>query len=118
MVTGYVHGKDLPNLYCGADLLVFPSLFEGFGLPILEAMACGVPVACSNLSSMPEIAGGAAVLFDPHDLDSIANGMFSILSSEEEAFNIGRRGLKRAGDFSWEKTGRKTLDVIHEVVER
>ena len=116
LLTGYVHGNDLPNLYCGADMLVFPSLFEGFGLPILEAMACGVPVACSNLSSMPEIAGGAAILFDPLDVDSIANGIISILSSEEEAINIGRKGLERAGDISWEKTARKTLNVIHSVV--
>jgi glycosyltransferase involved in cell wall biosynthesis len=116
LLTGYVHDKDLPNLYCGADMLAFPSLFEGFGLPILEAMACGVPVACSNLSSMPEIAGGAAALFDPHDVDSIASSMLSILSSEEEASNICRRGLDRAADFSWEKTARKTIDVIHNVV--
>ncbi len=117
LLTGYVHGKDLPNLYCGADMLVFPSLFEGFGLPILEAMACGVPVACSNLSSMLEIAGGAAVLFDPTDIDSIAGGMFTILSSEQQSINIGRSGLERAGDFSWEKTARQTLDVIHRTGE-
>ncbi len=117
LLTGYVHGKDLPNLYCGADLLVFPSLFEGFGLPILEAMACGVPVACSNLSSMPEIAGGAAVLFDPLDSDSIAKGILSIILSGEEAIDIGRRGLERSTDFSWEKTARQTLDVIHSVAK-
>jgi len=118
LFTGYVHGKDLPNLYCGAEMLVFPSLFEGFGLPILEAMACGVPVACSNVSSMPEIAGGAAVLFDPLDVDSMAEGMLSVLSSEEERVALGRKGRKRADDFSWEKTARKTLDVFHKVVER
>ncbi len=108
LLTGYVQGVDLPSLYCGADMLVFPSLFEGFGLPILEAMACEVPVACSNLSSMPEIAGEAAVLFDPLDIDSIANGMFSVLQSEDERIELARKGLKRAGDFSWEKTARKT----------
>lgn len=112
LLTGYVHGNDLPNLYCGAEMLVFPSLFEGFGLPILEAMACGVPVACSNLSSMPEISGGAAVLFDPLDVDSIAKGLWSVLSSEDKRIALGRDGLERAGDFSWEKTARKTLEVI------
>ncbi len=99
-------------------MLVFPSLFEGFGLPILEAMTCGVPVACSNISSMPEIAGGAAVLFNPLDVDSIADGIFSILSSEEEMSSNGRRGLHRSRDFSWEKTASKTLDVIYNAVGR
>ena len=117
LFTGFARGKDLPDLYCGADMLVFPSLFEGFGLPILEAMACGVPVACSNLSSMPEIAGGAAVLFNPLDVESIANGIFSILSSKERTIDMGNRGLKRAADFSWEKTASKTLDVIHKVAQ-
>jgi glycosyltransferase involved in cell wall biosynthesis len=116
LLTGYVKGEDLPNLYCGADLMVFPSLFEGFGLPILEAMSCGVPVACSNNSSMPEIAGDAAELFDPLNVESIAKSMLSILSSPEKAADIGRRGLDRAGEFSWGKTARKTLDVIHGVV--
>lgn len=111
-LTGFVDGKDLPSLYCGADMLVFPSLFEGFGLPILEAMACGVPVACSNISSMPEIAGDAAVLFDPLDVESIANGMFSVLGSEENSKALAIKGQKRASAFSWEKTARMTLKVI------
>lgn len=117
LLTGFVHGRDLPSLYCGADLMVFPSLFEGFGLPILEAMACGVPVACSNLSSMPEIAGDAAVLFDPLDIESIACGMFSILASEEKSAALSRKGQDRASEFNWEKTARMTLEVIHSVVE-
>ena len=117
LITGYVDGKDLPDLYSAADMLVFPSLFEGFGLPILEAMACGLPVACSNISSMPEIAGEAAVLFDPFEIDSIAQGMFSIISSKDESTRLGRKGIERSADFSWEKAARKTLDAIRAVVQ-
>lgn len=115
LFTGFVRDKDLPDLYCAADMLVFPSLFEGFGLPILEAMACGVPVACSNISSMPEIAGDAAVLFDPTDVDSIAQAILTVLSSEDRRIEISKKGLLRARCFSWEQTAQKTLDVIHEV---
>ncbi len=115
LLTGFVRGVDLPNLYCGAEMMVFPSLFEGFGLPILEAMACGVPVACSNLSSMPEIAGDCAVLFDPLDIESMAQAMHEILACDERRDTLGRQGLDRAGQFSWEKTARQTLDVIRKV---
>ena len=117
LITGFVDGNDLPEMYSGADMLVFPSLFEGFGLPILEAMACGVPVACSNVSSLPEIAGDAAVFFNPLDIDSIANGMYSIISSEKTSILLSRKGIDRAGEFSWEKTGRQTLETIRGVVE-
>ena len=115
-LTGFVDGKDLPSLYCGADMMVFPSLFEGFGLPILEAMACGVPVACSDISSMPEIAGDAAVLFDPLEVESIADGMLAILGSAENSKALADRGRERASEFSWEKTARMTLDVIYNVI--
>lgn len=115
LLTGFVSSEDLPLLYSGAELMVFPSLFEGFGLPILEAMACGVPVACSNISSMPEIAGGAAILFDPHDVDSISQSMSKVLQSQDEREKLTQKGLERARDFSWEKTARHTLDVIHRV---
>jgi len=112
ILSGYVKGEDLPNLYSAADLMVFPSLFEGFGLPILEAMSCGVPVACSNISSMPEIAGDAAELFDPLDFESIARGMSKILLSDEHKEAIRKKGQERASQFSWEKTARLTLDVF------
>lgn len=118
LLTGFVDDRDLPHLYCGADLMVFPSLFEGFGLPILEAMASGVPVSCSNISSLPEIAGDAAALFDPHDIDSIAESMLTILSSEESAKLHAKAGLARAAEFSWAKTASKTLDIIHQVAMR
>lgn len=118
LLPGFVNGDDLPNLYSGADLMVFPSLFEGFGLPILEAMACGVPVACSNTSSLPEIAGDSAVLFDPLDIDSIANGIKRLLLSESEMKKFKQMGIRRAGNFSWDKTAMETLRIIHDVAGR
>lgn len=113
LLTGYVPGDMLPHLYCGAELLAFPSLFEGFGLPVLEAMSCGIPVACSNLSSLPEIAGDAAQLFDPSDTDSIAASLYAIIDDDDCATRLASAGLQRAAMFSWEKTAAKTIDVIH-----
>lgn len=113
LLTGYVPGDMLPHLYCGAELLAFPSLFEGFGLPVLEAMSCGTPVACSNLSSLPEIAGDAALLFDPCDIDSIATSIYAIIAEGDCASRLSRAGLRRAAEFSWAKTAAITLDVIH-----
>ena len=112
LFTGFVPGKDLPTLCQAADIFVFPSLYEGFGLPILEAMSCGTPVACSNLSSMPEVAGDAAVLFDPHEADSIASAIGSIITREGLAESLSTRGVARAGQFSWSKTAAQTLDAI------
>lgn len=112
LLTGFVGSEDLPNLYSAADLMVFPSLFEGFGLPILEAMSCGVPVACSDISSMPEIAGEGAVLFDPHNVESMSKAMFKILSSNENKQIYSDKGLERAAQFSWQETARETLDVM------
>ena len=112
---GWVPTEDLSLLYSAADLTVFPSLYEGFGLPILEAMACGAPVACSNTSSMPEVAGDAALLFDPHDTDSIANAM-RILVRNRRANELFRQlGPRRSIAFSWDRTANRTLDVIKQV---
>jgi len=110
--TGFASTADLPDLYCGADLFVFPSLYEGFGLPVLEAMSCGVPVACSNLSSMPEVAGDAAVLFDPYDEEAIAEAMRSLLTDSEMLGRYARQGLERSKGFSWSVTAARTLEVI------
>lgn len=109
---GFVPGSDLPSLYRGADLFVFPSLFEGFGIPILEAMACGTPTVCSNLSSMPEVAGDAAMLFDPYDEESISDTMLKMLSDKDTTGQYVRRGLERSQIFSWKNTAVKTLEVI------
>lgn len=112
--TGFAATADLPDLYLGADLFVFPSLYEGFGLPVLEAMSCGVPVACSNVSSLPEVAGDAGVLFDPADCASIAAAMEKLLASKEAWTAAREKGLARAAQFNWEATARATLAVIEE----
>ena len=112
LFLGFVPGKDLPDLYCGCDLFIFPSLFEGFGMPLIEAMACGVPVACSNLSSMPEVAGDAALLFDPYDEDSIAQAMRQILSDEKVQGDMIQRGRERAKLFTWEASASRHLEVF------
>ena len=113
--TGYVAEEDLPALFSGARLFVFPSLYEGFGLPVLEAMACGVPVVCSNASSLPEVAGDAALLFDPLDVEGMAAAMERVLGDERLRAELVERGLKRAREFSWEKCARQTLAVLESV---
>lgn len=108
---GDVAGPDLPALYSGASLFVFPSLYEGFGLPPLEAMACGAPVACSNRSSLPEVVGDAAVLFDPQDSEAIAAAIRRALADAELRDRLRERGLARAAMFSWERTAQETLEA-------
>ncbi|MCC6694557.1 MAG: glycosyltransferase family 4 protein [Candidatus Hydrogenedentes bacterium] len=110
--TGFVAGDDLPQLYCASDLFVFPSLFEGFGLPILEAMRCAVPVACSNTSSLPEVAGNAALLFDPYDEDAIEDTLRRILTSDSLREELVQAGLVWSKKFGWPETAIKTLEVF------
>ena len=106
---GWVSSGDLEGLYELADCFVFPSLYEGFGLPVLEAMRRGVPVACSSASSLPEVAGDAALLFDPHDTEAIRAAMERLLSDRELAGDLAARGRERAKAFSWERSARETL---------
>ena len=108
----YVSYEDLPRIISGAIALVFPSLWEGFGLPILEAMGCGTPVITSNLSSMPEVAGDAAILVDPYSTAEISDAMKAIADSSELHSKLSELGLARAKLFSWEKTGRETVEVL------
>jgi glycosyltransferase involved in cell wall biosynthesis len=114
---GFVPEDELPALYNGADLFVFPSLYEGFGLPVLEAMACGTPVITSNVSSLPEVAGNAALLVDPYNVDELADAMRRILSDPALAADLRARGLERAQQFSWERTAQETLAVYKHVLE-
>ncbi|MFH0959954.1 MAG: glycosyltransferase family 1 protein, partial [Pseudomonadota bacterium] len=114
---GFVGGSDLPSLYSAADLFVFPSLYEGFGMPLLEAMACASPVACSNVSSMPEVAGDAALLFDPNDENDICRAMGEILGDSELRGELVKKGLERSSLFSWRSAAQKTLEVIYQVYE-
>lgn len=108
---GYVADKDLPALYSGAKALLFPSLFEGFGLPILEAQACGCPVITSNISSMPEVAGRGAILVDPYNIEDIVKGMKRVKGKGEREKLI-EQGFKNVKRFSWEKSARETLKVL------
>ena len=117
LFTGFAANEDIPDLYRGADLFVFPSLFEGFGLPILEAMASGTPVACSNTSSLPEVAGDAALLFDPHDEASIMEALRRMLTDDGLKEDYAERGRNRAAEFSWERCARETMDVLRCTVE-
>jgi glycosyltransferase involved in cell wall biosynthesis len=106
---GWVPAADLEGLYELADCFVFPSLYEGFGLPVLEAMRRGVPVACSNASSLPEIAGDAALLFDPRDTEAIRGAIERLLGDGSLAEELARRGRARAETFSWERCAQETL---------
>lgn len=108
---GYVSDAELAQIYAQATALVYVSLMEGFGLPILEAMACGCPVITSNLSSMPEVAGDAACLVDPTDSGAIAAAMQRLLDDETWRDDLGRRGRARAAEFSWARTARSIMDV-------
>jgi glycosyltransferase involved in cell wall biosynthesis len=106
---GHVPDEDLPWLYCGALMLVFPSLWEGFGLPVIEAMASGTPVITSNVSSLPEVAGDAAVLVDPYSTDAIGDAMTRVFQDPGLRETLRARGLERARRFVWGETARQTL---------
>ncbi|NJM89591.1 MAG: glycosyltransferase family 4 protein [Hydrococcus sp. RU_2_2] len=108
----YVPYERLPLLLNQALALVFPSLWEGFGLPVLEAMACGTPVITSNLSSLPEVAGSAALLIDPYNVGELAEAMQAVVEDEELRSRLSSLSLKRSGQFSWEKTGKATVEVL------
>ena len=107
--------ETLAILYRLAALFVFPSLYEGFGLPPLEAMASGTPVVTSNVSSLPEVTGDAAVLVDPYDTASIVDGMRSVLTDRSLADALRRKGPVRAREFSWERSVAKTRDLYERV---
>jgi glycosyltransferase involved in cell wall biosynthesis len=112
---GYLPDDTLAILYRLAAVFVFPSLGEGFGLPPLEAMASGTPVVTSNVSSLPEVAGDAAIFVDPYDVSSIVDGMRRVLTEPALAESLRRKGLRRAREFSWERSVRRTLDVYRAV---
>jgi len=115
---GFVTDQDLLHLYVACDLFVFPSFYEGFGLPVLEAMACGRAVTCSNTSAMPEVADGAAILFNPHSKTEMTRAMADLLRDAELRARMERLGQQRAAHFSWQKSAQTTLDVYYEVAAR
>jgi glycosyltransferase involved in cell wall biosynthesis len=112
VVTGYVSDEEKVALLAGAEALVYPSLYEGFGLPVIEAMACGTPVLTSNLSALPETAGDAALLVDPHSVEGIAAGIERLLTDSALRERLRSAGFARAGTFSWEETARRTAEVL------
>ena len=116
--TGFVSDADLLQLYNACDVFAFPSFYEGFGLPALEAMACGRAVACSNTSALPEVVDGAAILFDPYSVDEMVRALADLLRDAELRARMERLGLQRAAHFSWQKSAERTLDVYREVAER
>lgn len=112
--TGYAKQEHLPALYSGALGLIYPSLYEGFGLPVLEAMACGTPVITSNTTSLPEIAGGAALLVDPLDVDAIAGAMLRLVRDEELRASLRMRSIVHAANLTWDAAAEKTRRVLVE----
>jgi glycosyltransferase involved in cell wall biosynthesis len=118
IIYRFVEDEDKATLYSGASVFVFPSLYEGFGLDPLEAMACGAPVVCSNRTSLPEVVGDAALTIDPEDLPAMVDAMYRVLTSSELSADLKARGLARAKLFDWRKTASETLAVYEETVAR
>ena len=114
--AGYVAGPELVRVYQQADVFVLASKYEGFGLPVLEAMACGTPVVCSNTSSLPEVAGDAALLVDPADIEGLARALARVLAEPALAAALRAKGLRRAADFTWRRTGEATLKAYEQAV--
>jgi glycosyltransferase involved in cell wall biosynthesis len=114
---GYIPEEELPVLYSAAEIFLYPSLYEGFGLPVLEAMACGTPVICSNTSSLPEVAGDSATMLPPDEPNSWAEAIANLLKNKESRMALRDKGLKQAAKFSWEKTARETVQVYREVTK-
>jgi glycosyltransferase involved in cell wall biosynthesis len=110
--TDYVPQEDLPPLISGSKLYILPSLYEGFGIPVIEAQACGVPVVVSNTSSLPEIVGESGILVDPQSVDSIANGIKKVLTSEKERTGFIKKGFENIERFSWQKCASQTLQIL------
>jgi glycosyltransferase involved in cell wall biosynthesis len=108
---GSIDEEDIPDLYRGAELFVFPSLYEGFGLPVLEAMRCGVPVIASNVSAIPEVAGDAALLIDPHNVDSLSDAIWQVVHDTTLRQSLQSKGVLQAQRFSWEAVAQQTLDL-------
>ncbi|MBN2038033.1 MAG: glycosyltransferase family 4 protein [Chitinispirillaceae bacterium] len=115
LLTGFVDSDDLPLLYAGASIFAMPSLHEGFGLPVLEAMACGTPVVTSTAASLPEVAGDVGICVDPYDEDALSGALEQLLENKEKRAMIIAKGLCRAADFTWDKHARHLVTLYREV---
>ena len=113
--VGYVSENDIAKYYNAADLFVYPSLYEGFGMPPLEAMACGTPVVTSNVTSLPEVVADSAITIDPHDIDAFVNAMYDVLTDEKLREAMISRGLKRAQLFKWEKSAEEMRRIYEQL---
>ncbi len=118
LFTGYVPEPDLAGLYSGAVCFVYPSYFEGFGLPVVEAMQCGVPVIAGNRTSLPEVVGEAGLLFDPFDTQALIKALRQVLDDSEFRASLRIKGLEKAKQFNWQSTAQLTLGVYERVVKR
>ncbi len=118
IIYRYIEEEDKPVIYSGASLFVYPSYYEGFGLPPLEAMSCGAPVVCSKRTSLPEVVGDAAITFDPDNTGQLVAAMRSVLTDRELAADLRARSLQQAARFDWRKTAKETLAVYEEVYKR
>ena len=116
-LAGFIDDGDLPALYSAADLFSFPSLYEGFGIPVLEAMACGTPVVTSNVSSLPEAAGDAALLVDPLDVGDIAQAIWRALDDSDLRYRLIERGLVQSTVFTWDRSARELLDAYRGLID-
>jgi glycosyltransferase involved in cell wall biosynthesis len=115
--TGFVEEDMLPLLYNGAELFVYPSFYEGFGLPPLEAMSCGTPVITSNVSSIPEVVGDAGILIDPYDTSNLMEALVNTLNDEQLKERLSKDGLVRASQYSWKRTASETLSAYKKISE-
>lgn len=115
--TDYVPEHDLPIFYSGSEVFVYPSLYEGFGLPPLEAMSCGTPVITSNVSSIPEVTKDSALLINPNDTELLARSIHAVLTNNNLSLTLSKKGFSRSLSFSWEKTAEKTLKVYEKLYE-
>ena len=114
---GYLPEEELPGWYAAADVVVYPCLYAGFGLPPLEAMACGTPVVTSNTTSLPEVVGDAGLMFDPHRVDELVTKLYEVLSYQNLQKKLIKKGLKRSQLFTWEHSAALTRQVYQELEE-
>jgi glycosyltransferase involved in cell wall biosynthesis len=113
--TGYLKDEDIPALYSAAEAFIFPSLYEGFGIPPLEAMACGIPVITSNTSSLPEVMGDAGILTDPRSIEGLAYEMDRLVNDDCLKKDLSKKGIIRAGKFSWQDSAERVLNIYREL---
>ena len=118
LLTDYLHDEDLRALYASCRAFIYPSLYEGFGLPPLEAMACGAPVIASRIAALTETTGDAAWLFDPRSVADLAVKILELLGDENARRELSSAGQRRAAEFSWDRTARETMQVYVEAVRR